>query len=85
MRGLGIVGAGAVLFTASAIGGTTAIGQLVGEQIHNFQFSLFMPMSRIGSWGECNRRGSHGDTKYVHNSILQVINMKFQKGVMILD
>ena len=69
---MGIVGAGAVLFTASAIGGTTAIGQLVGEKIHNFQFSLSMPMSRIGSWGECNRRGSHGDAKYVHNSILQV-------------
>ena len=31
MRGLGIVGAGSVLYTAAAIVGTTAIGQLAGK------------------------------------------------------
>ena len=38
VRGLGIVGAGAVLFTATAIASTTAISQLVGEKDKNFNY-----------------------------------------------
>ena len=45
----------------------------------SMSLSISMSMSRHRSGGQCNCRGSYGDTEYVYNSILQVNTKNISK------